>query len=511
MTPQHIIQLTAENVKRIKAIQITPDGKTIVVGGRNGAGKSSVLDCIAMALEGADAAPSTPVRRGEAGARIVLQTEDLVVTRKFGAAGTTSLVVTSKDGLKYPKPQEILDKLTAKVAFDPLSFVIDGRTKDGKRRQLDTLRKLLGVDVSEYQAKKKELFDQRTIDNRMVKAQEAVVASLPATGPTKIDTQAVLAEMQAAEERNQAIAEHQRMMSAAQQRLEQGADNAQSVGEDIHFAQQNLDAANSAKTKGLKLLKEAEDKKNAFAIIDLEPLRKALRDAEENNAKATEAAANERSFRTGLEDKNYQVAQCENKLSALKAKAAEVEKVNKDLWDRSEALGKAVQPEPTDIEAYRKILREAEGVNQLAAKVEQRKAEQKKLQALIFAAESKSVAIATLDDAHQKALADANFPVPDLTLGDDEILYKGLSLAQASSAEQLRVGLAIAIAANPVMKIMLIHDGSLLDDESMAIVAQMANDHNCQVWLEKVSSDAGECSVIIEDGMIQEAKEGQLL
>ena len=37
-----IIQLEARNVKRLKAVEIRPDGNVIVIGGKNGAGKSSV-------------------------------------------------------------------------------------------------------------------------------------------------------------------------------------------------------------------------------------------------------------------------------------------------------------------------------------------------------------------------------------------------------------------------------------------------------------------------------------
>ena len=39
-----IIELQAENVKRLKAVDITPDGTLQVIGGRNAQGKSSVLD-----------------------------------------------------------------------------------------------------------------------------------------------------------------------------------------------------------------------------------------------------------------------------------------------------------------------------------------------------------------------------------------------------------------------------------------------------------------------------------
>ena len=38
-----IIKLTAENVKRLKAIEITPEGNLVVIGGLNDQGKTSTL------------------------------------------------------------------------------------------------------------------------------------------------------------------------------------------------------------------------------------------------------------------------------------------------------------------------------------------------------------------------------------------------------------------------------------------------------------------------------------
>ena len=54
-----INQLEIENVKRIKAVALTPaeNGLTIL-GGRNGQGKTSVLDAIAWALGGNKLKPS---------------------------------------------------------------------------------------------------------------------------------------------------------------------------------------------------------------------------------------------------------------------------------------------------------------------------------------------------------------------------------------------------------------------------------------------------------------------
>ena len=60
-----IAALEAENVKRIKAVALTPSptGLTIV-GGNNNQGKTSVLDALAWALGGEKFRPTAAVRDG---------------------------------------------------------------------------------------------------------------------------------------------------------------------------------------------------------------------------------------------------------------------------------------------------------------------------------------------------------------------------------------------------------------------------------------------------------------
>ena len=105
-----IFELRAENFKRLKAIRINPTGNTVMIGGRNAQGKSSTLDAIEAALGGGKHLPDEPVRRGERKAKIVLELDDITVTRRFSRTGS-SLEVLAKDGSKLKSPQAVLDKL----------------------------------------------------------------------------------------------------------------------------------------------------------------------------------------------------------------------------------------------------------------------------------------------------------------------------------------------------------------------------------------------------------------
>ena len=104
-----------------------------------------------------------------------------------------------------------------------------------------------------------------------------------------------------------------------------------------------------------------------------------------------------------------------------------------------------------------------------------------------------------LDSARQAkadALAAASWPVPGLGVDGETVTWHGLPLAQASGAERLRVGTAIAFALRPGLRVVLMDHGSELDTASLRMVADIAAEHGGQVWLSRVAD--GELSVRID-------------
>lgn len=152
----HIIGLEVHNVKRIRAARITPKGNLVVLEGRNKQGKTSVLDAIEMAFRGKRAEPKRPVHDGAEAARVVVETDEILVTRNWTDDNNSYLKVTKKSGAKVGSPQKYLDSLVGALAFDPVAFEGWKSTE-----RLDMLRKLAGIDTEEEDGAHDTAFDRR--------------------------------------------------------------------------------------------------------------------------------------------------------------------------------------------------------------------------------------------------------------------------------------------------------------------------------------------------------------
>ena len=111
------------------------------------------------------------------------------------------------------------------------------------------------------------------------------------------------------------------------------------------------------------------------------------------------------------------------------------------------------------------------------------------------------------DQQKRDAIAAAkHLPVEGLDFTDDCLLYKGHPFEQASMAVRLKVGVALAMASNPRLRVLRIRDGSLLDDTSMAAIAEMAEANDFQVWVEARRYLGRRVGFVVEDGTVRHAE-----
>lgn len=158
-----IIRLEAENVKRLRAVSIKPEGSVVTIRGNNAEGKSSVLDSIMYAIGGRGTHPTRVIREGAQEAAILLDLGDLTVERRWSSNDRSVLEVRARDGSKVLSPQTMLDGLVGRLSFDPLEYLNLTPAK-----QLEALQRVVGLDFRELDESRRKAFDERTEVNRRV-------------------------------------------------------------------------------------------------------------------------------------------------------------------------------------------------------------------------------------------------------------------------------------------------------------------------------------------------------
>jgi len=403
-----IVALEAENVKHLKAVRIEPDGSTIVIGGDNEQGKTSVLDSIEYALGGQANIPSKPIRNGQKKARIVVDLGEIEVTRTFTEKGTR-VVVKNKDGATFASPQAMLDQLIGNLTFDPLEF----SRLDAKRR-IETLKKVVGLDFSDLDAQYKKVFEERANVNRQgkdLRAQFDATEKHDNVPAEEVSVSRLSSELSKAITHNNQINSLQSTMEQTQERL---ATTMAKIAE--------LQSCAKVLSKEIQSL---ETQLKTSKLQDVQKLEEQIQHAEDTNKKVRA-------------NKNRQ-----------------------DLGDRLKKLRKQSE--------------------ELSGKLDD------------------------IKETKQKKLADAKFPIKKLGMDSDEVVFDGIPFDQCSTAQKLKISVAMGLAMNPKLKVLLIREGSMLDSGNLKMIADMAQKADAQVWIERVSKGE-ECQVIIEDGEIVDGK-----
>jgi len=192
----------------------------------------------------------------------------------------------------------------------------------------------------------------------------------------------------------------------------------------------------------------------------------------------------------------------EKSIDAIKK---EINKLQKELEDKI-ATKLTIQKilkefNPIDDQAIREKLQQVEQLNDQVQKNKARNESLKQQSKLRQQSEKFTEQIEDLDKRKQEALNNADMPIEGLSFTEEGVIFNKVPFENCSSAEQLKLSVAMGIKMNPKLKIMLIRDGSLLDDNSLETLREMASKAGQQVWLERVGKGE-ECTVVIEDGTV---------
>ena len=411
-----ITALEAENVKRIKAVALTPapTGLTLV-GGNNNQGKTSVLDALAWALGGDRFRPNAAQRDGAvAPAHLKVTLSNGVIVERKGKNST--LTVTDPTGRR--SGQQLLNAFIEPLALDLPRFM-----EASDKEKADILLRIIGIGTELHvrDLEIKSLYDKRTFIGQLAQQKKHFAEEL-------------IYYPEAPEE----------PVSAS----------------DLIHQQQEILARNG----------ENQRKRNQLVQLTdlLERQKKVVADLE---------------FQLSTEKQRLTTMQADVKIAQTSAE---------NLQDESTA----------ELEAS---IRSIEETNQkVRANLEKARAEDEAAQ---YASDyDKLTEAITQKRADRMALLNgADLPLPELSVEDGALTYKGKHWRDMSGSDQLRVAAAIVRRLNPDCGFVLLDKLEQMDMTTLTEFGRWLEAEHLQAIATRVSTGS-ECQIIIEDGMVKDAE-----
>lgn len=105
--------------------------------------------------------------------------------------------------------------------------------------------------------------------------------------------------------------------------------------------------------------------------------------------------------------------------------------------------------------------------------------------------------------AKTELLQSAELPLPELSVKDGELIYKGQQWDNMSGSDRLKVSTAIVRKLNPKCGFVLLDKLEQMDLNTLQEFGQWLEQEGLQAIATRVST-GGECSIIIEDGYVKE-------
>ena len=278
-----ITALEAENVKRIKAVALTPapTGLTLV-GGNNNQGKTSVLDALAWALGGERFRPTAAQRDGAvAPAHLKVTLSNGVVVERKGK--NASLTVTDPTGRR--SGQQLLNAFIEPLALDLPRFM-----EASDKEKADILLRIIGVGTELHikDMEIKSLYDKRTFTGQLAAqkkhfAEEMI--SYPEAPDEPVSASELIRQQQDILARN---GENQRLRAQyaeLEQQVQQCVDELKRTRERIATLQQLADELDAKHTKLFNQRETARKTVSQLQDESTAELEASIRDIEETNRK----------------------------------------------------------------------------------------------------------------------------------------------------------------------------------------------------------------------------------
>jgi hypothetical protein len=499
-----ILEYSGENFKRLRLVHFKPKGRMTVFTGKNDQGKTSILDSVPYVFGGAKAAPEMPLRKGAAKLDVTLDLGRLTVSR----SASRLTVTPAKGETAWDTPQAMLDSIYEELAFNPQQFA-----QLQAEAQAEILRATLGLEdqLKALDEANERDFERRKQANAEAKRLGTEAAAIPAQEglpAAKIDEDEIRERLRAANAHNQALAQ---------------------LVVERHRCEEALTTAEQAEQRHTQLITD-----KAAEISRLETEDSQCRAAREWIRKVGETLEQRVVATIGdypkewTQDFQFHLGQAMRAADAMaKEKKARAADIVREIKTARQALQAAQNTEqsvhdavaearvalennaPADVINTAALLEELERA-QLANREIAKRVRREILEAQAAAERTESQALTRAmedrEEEKRRLYSEAKMPIDGLTLGEKQVLFGGIPVKQLGEAKQIMLGVSIAIARNPKLRLVLIPHGEALDEDTFADLARMAEEKDFYVWVAKVDS-SGKVGIYIEDGMIKAENE----
>lgn len=435
-----ITDVLIENFKNIEKKVVHIGGRSLLVVGGNGKGKSSFIQAVLSPLD-SKYLPSKPIRDGEERATVQVKLggevngESKVYTIElyFTPGNQTGrMIMTNEKEETVKTPKTVLKSLLGNIGFDIFEFL-----QSTPKKQVETLKELAGVDFFEMDKKRKEIYDRRTYLKQKSSDDEAILGSHPYTQEQieKYMTPIVTTELK-------------EKMGNISQTLEKWMKIDNGVNERKKIIEACLRDTDKALQEIERLIRMIAEQKTIIADIA--------------TAKTTADAELEKGAIWLSKNAKPSVAEIKSRL---------------DLAEEHNRHNEAINAYAARSQALYKIKQDADRLSKDIDKI---------------------------DTEKQDMISKSKLPVPGLSFDDERVYLDKLPMEenQIPKSRLIDIGMCIGMAMNPSLRVMVIQDGSLLDKETLQRVLDTAKEKGYQLLIEMVDEDGGELDVKFTEEII---------
>lgn len=422
--------LEVENFKSIDSKVVNINGKSMLFMGKNGKGKSSLIQALKGSLNSAQL-PSAPIKKGEESAKITHKIggeidgehKEYTIEVFFTPKNQTGRFrILNEKGEEVKSPATTLKSLIGSYSFSVTDFI-----HAKKADKIEMIKKLTGraVEIDTLTVQIKDLKDKAKFKKERA---ESLEGALNNHGLTREEIEKFSTPLNA-DALNLQLAE----VSKSQQNWDHVSNKKAEFEREKQTAKDNINRAHSEIEQLQKMIEE----KRSY----IETISQTVITADDNIRKA-EAWLNE----------------------------------------------KGARPDATEISNQISMVSQH---NEKCSRIAQLAAQQREAIALKEEVEQAKTDIKVKEHERSLLITGSQLPIEGLSFDDNEIYLNGLPLeeGQQNTALIWKLGVQIAIAMNPNYKVIFLDEGSLLDHDMLREIFTYIEDKGYMAIVEIVADN----------------------